>query len=231
MGQSRPRKLRLHIVTQTTSETPAYERIARFYEANRSPGNRVRPPITMLAIFEHHGFHVVEDSDTQEIVAIGGILDHELSNTLLREAGATRVVLNGYRLQRILHWTRAVFGFVMDPPDVHFSVVASWNGASLHNTVESGFGDWDPPNELLAKLGHAREDVLPLASLDPPPPEGSPGKTFLRFDRDRLDAVRDRLLELKKSGVIEGPDGSHVEIDIDIPILSELDPREPLMPP
>ena len=134
------------------SAEPDFSDVRRFFLANHSDYNKARGDHVLLERIEEHHFVIIEQAGA--IVGVAGTFRHG-RNGVYREAGATRITLNGFGLQKLTHYARSLHEHILEPGyQAYYSTVLDANHPSKHNMEQVGFVDWpDPPGELVAHRG------------------------------------------------------------------------------
>jgi hypothetical protein len=83
--------------------------VTAFYEANRHENNKERGDDELLRAVRIDRKLVLASHDN---VIVGSSAVFEFLDGRFREAGATRIVLNGFGLQKVLHYVRAIHEFL-----------------------------------------------------------------------------------------------------------------------
>lgn len=111
-----------------------------------------------------------------------------------REAGATRIIENGFGFQRILHSLRAVHEYVMDCDyEAYFSTVVAGNAASIRNLMAVGFRHWPNPDpDLVAYKADLARKAGRTAQID-----------YYQLPRDVLPQCAQSIIDLDGKGFLE----------------------------
>lgn len=176
--------------------------ITRFYEENRHEGNRVRDPLEMIRSISEKKFFFINDN-AGSIVAAGGCF----SSGVHREVGATRVIKNGFGFQRILHYIRTVSEFFWDPPaGKYFTVIASWNKASITNTIRCFFSEFTPDKCFMTQIHKDNSQNVT--------------KRFFYLSPDMVRKHAELIIRLDNQPVISNKNtGENVQLYIDVPLI------------
>ena len=124
------------------------KRIDEFYKKNAHTHNIERGDnILLKAIRDNRKMFIVEE-EGGEIVGASAVFNH--LNGRFREAGATRIILNGFKLQQYFHSARAVHEYIMDADyNEYFSTVVAGNNRSIRNVEAAHFEHWRTPDSSL----------------------------------------------------------------------------------
>lgn len=196
------KRLRVRIGSSEMTESEL-ERIQSFYEKHRHEGNAIRDPDILRRAIRDNKSYIIEDIDNEEIVGLSFCF--VLGDGLYTESGGTRIVLGGYRLQRVINYVAAMHEFLLDPPEYeYYSIVADWNAPSFGNLLAIGFERWAPDAELVRLI-----NVMPRE-----------GKSFYRLPREALPQIRDNLLDIVENPLLPGKaELEPVSIEFDIVII------------
>ncbi len=160
---------------------------------------------------------VVIEQDGVGIVGVSGTFDHGKDGEF-REAGATRITLNGFNFQRVLHYARSLHEFILDYSYTgYFSTVVDSNEGSINNLEAVGFERWSHPDPAL---------VAAKAALS------KPGRVveYIHLTNEALVSHARELLEIEESPSLRRPNRSKpgefetVDILLDLEILNEHHP-------
>jgi hypothetical protein len=134
----------LSVTIRNTTEAD-FETIKRYFLDNSSEYNSVRSDDILLERVSDRKFVVIEQNGVG-IVGVSGTFDHG-EDGKYREAGATRITLNGFRFQRVLHFARSLHEFILDYSYTgYFSTVVDSNEGSINNLEAVGFERWSHPD-------------------------------------------------------------------------------------
>ncbi|MEM7226451.1 MAG: hypothetical protein AAF495_25995 [Pseudomonadota bacterium] len=168
-------------VTLRDSTERDFAAVKRFFLDNHSDYNKTRGDHLLLERIEAHHFVIIERAGA--IVGVAGTFRHGPGG-IYREAGATRITLNGFGLQRVTHYARSLHEHLLEPGyRDYYSTVVDANEASKHNMAKVGFVDWPDPPDGLSKQRSAA--VAPDKRID-----------FMRLPEACLSAHAKALLAL-----------------------------------
>ncbi len=141
-------------ITVRSSVEADFPAIKAFIDTYQHEYNARRDDATLLAMIKRRYFllfHVsIPPVDTAEtLVAVSGLFEHGDEGQWI-EAGATRVILNGFGLQRLATDLRALTAVVTnsDLQEI-FATVVDGNATSRANLEACGFEPWTPPQALV----------------------------------------------------------------------------------
>ena len=181
-------------ITFRDSTEADFPDVRRFFLANHSDYNKARGDLVLIERIGQHHFVIIEQAG--QVVGVAGTFRHG-PNGIYREAGATRITLNGFGLQKLTHYLRSLHEHLLEPGyQAYYSTVLDANHPSKHNMAAVGFVDWpDPPAALIAHRGAI---VTPARKVD-----------FMRLpDRCLVDHA-EALLALAAEPVLSRDDRAH----------------------
>jgi len=178
-------------------------RIQGFLAANRSALNLGRRHALSNGADCHW---LAAERDDGGIVAVGAIFRWG-EDYAYREAGAARVVLNGYGIHRVLMLSRIVHECIALPGfSTFYCSTLEVNAASLRLFASLGLSPWpDPPNTLRERRVILPDTVGPLL--------------FFRIPTNKLALYARELLELEHKGMLPAKHGGEplaMALDIDV---------------
>lgn len=163
-----------------------YAQIYDFYESNRHTFNAERDPMVLLDSLRNGSAVYILNPD-EEIVASSLTFRYGSRHT---ETGGTRVIKNGFGLQRVMKWYQVVNDHLFRPPEgIYFAVVAKDNAASKANIERCGFIETEISEEFLFDLGIADSSL------------GE--KAVFSFDDKQLPYISEQLLAVHREPVIK----------------------------
>lgn len=141
-----------------------YAQVHLFLQNHPHPYNSRREDHVLLERVRNHKFILFfsHANGSPELVGVSGIFEHG-DEGQWREAGATRIILNGFGLQRIATAVRALHEFILDPEfEAFFATVVDGNTRSASNLRAMGFEDWAPLPALIdaKKALHRRQGAF-----------------------------------------------------------------------
>lgn len=112
--------------------------IKEFHQNNQHAYNAARGDDVLLRAIQRDRTMLLIVAPNGTIVGASAVF--VLLDGRFREAGATRIIENGFGFQQILHSLRAVHEYVMDCDyEAYFSTVVAGNAASIRNLIAVGF--------------------------------------------------------------------------------------------
>ena len=180
-----------------------------YFLAHHSAYNKARGDPVLLDRIEQHRFVMIEQ-DGVGLVGVAGTFRHGA----FREAGATRITLNGFGLQKVTHYARSLHEHIVGPPpDVYYATVIDSDRRSLENMEQVGFVPWTDPDPQL--VSHRTAMAEPERVVD-----------FLRLPQARLADHARALLDLEATPVLHRPDRTRpgrleaARLTLDLEVLS-----------
>ncbi len=168
--------------------------VKRYFLDNHSDYNKARGDHVLLERIQAHHFVIIER--TGAIVGVAGTFRHGPGG-IYREAGATRITLNGFGLQRVTHYARSLHEHLLEPGyQAYYSTVVDTNEASKHNLAKVGWVDWPDPPVQLAE--HRSTMVAADRRID-----------FMRLPETRLAEHAKALLALAAQPQLQRHDRTH----------------------
>ncbi len=176
-----------------------------FYKENRDPGNSERDTLTLLRRAKQRRIFVIENPQG-EIRGASLTIPYGGGNV---EAGATRIIENGFGLQCIINWCSSLQEFLFSPPEgEYYSVVAATNLPSIHNLKKCLFEEWTPHRTFFAQSGYEADEVDKNAYK------------FFRLDPWHLQAHAASLTALhEKPFLINKTTGERIFLTFDFPMM------------
>lgn len=161
-----------------------WPKVSRFYAHNRHTNLRDRGDEELLRTIHHERRLLVALNWQDEIVAASATFG--MLGGRFRELGATRVIKNGFGLQKVLLCLRALHEEIEDPSyEEQYTVVSEENHASLRSVEAMGFVPWNAPEDLVAKrAAKSRAGDLPTRRV-----------RYLRLPKHRLPIMAEQLLK------------------------------------
>ena len=136
-------------ITLRDSVEADFPAVHRYFLEHHSAYNKARGDHLMLTRIKAHRFVIIEQAGA--IVGVAGTFRHG-PHGIYREAGATRITLNGFGLQKVTHYARALHEHITAPGyRVYFGTVVDSNARSKHNMESVGFVAWPSPDQGLVK--------------------------------------------------------------------------------
>lgn len=159
--------------------------IKEFYQNNQHPYNAARGDDVLLRAIQRDRTMLLIVAPNGTIVGASAVF--ALLDGRFREAGATRIIENGFGFQQILHTLRAVHEYVMDCDyEAYFSTVVAGNAASIRNLIAVGFRHWpDPDADLVAYKTDLAREAGRTARID-----------YYHLPRSVLPSYAQRILDL-----------------------------------
>ncbi len=203
-------------VTIRNSIGDDFQEVKRYFLDNLSDYNVARSDDVLLERIGQRKFVIIEQRGVG-FVGVSGTFDYGEDGDY-REAGATRITLNGFGFQRILHYARALHEFILDYSyAAYFGTVVDGNTRSIRNIESIGFEKWPDPDPLL---------VAEKAKAS------KPGRKveYYRLPNARLVDHAVALLQLEANPVLQRPDRNKpgafetARLTLDLEILNEHHP-------
>jgi hypothetical protein len=185
------------VIRQATSRD--LPKVLHFYAQHSHPNLKARGDEAMIqAAREDRKLVLVLDGS--EVVGAAATFEHLDGD--YHEAGAARIIINGYGLQKVLVWARTIHTFLMDPPrGEYFSVVRDTEGADAQRSktalLKCGFEPWsDVPAEVRALK--------------------QPGRAFFRLPREALVEHAKDLLDVRGAHRTSSTGQSPIQLDLQL---------------
>jgi hypothetical protein len=181
-------------------------RVQEFYRLHPDPGLAVRDPESLMRAISDHKAFMIFDTATGDLVGV--TLCFSRNDGEHTEVGGTRIILNGYHLQRLITSVCAVHEFLRAPPEKEFyAVVANWNTVSSGNLQAIGFVPWVPDKNFVEQ-----------------PPAGGISQpfTFYRLPRSALTSMADTLISFKSHPEITSTHAADtLRVDLDVGFIRD----------
>lgn len=119
------------VTIRNTTEAD-FKAIRQFFLDNPSEYNLARSDEVLLERIGQRKFVIVEQNNVG-LVGVSGTFDHGPDGEFC-EAGATRIILNGFGFEKVLHYARSLHEFILDYSYTdYFSTVVDNNTKSISN--------------------------------------------------------------------------------------------------
>lgn len=205
-------RLRLALDTDRGVAEQELERFKVFYQEHADPKVRQRTDAQMLSAIRDNKMCYIHHADLG-IIACGATFDY--LNGDYREAGADRVIENGFHLQKVLQAYRAVQEYFYDRPEKeYFALHAKGNNISARTLLSAGFVSWMPPEELLLE----RSRVLNADGFIEADYYRLPEKAYGECARYLLEVVHNPVLSRRSR---EGEEVDSIEIQFQTRLMDE----------
>ena len=198
--------------------------VKKFYADNAHAYNAARSDDLLLNTIQQNRKMLILQGPSGEVLGATAVFD--LLDGRFREAGATRITLNGFRIQRIFHHLRAVHEHVMDHDyEAYFSTVVVSNKQSINNLEAVGFEMWDAPAPDLVRykkaLAEAQGRTSQIAYYR------LPEKKLTVFAREILSMIDNGTLTRESRTTPGATESIELKLDVEIaryhrPVLERL---------
>ncbi len=184
--------------------------VVRFYSENPSANIADRDYEILLDAIEQQKLLLVEDGHGNHRKIVGACSVFHWMGSRYREIGATRVVLNGYKLQQVMTLIRVLNEELTDPDWTEiFGICRPTAAASLHNLKAIGFEDWSPDKYL-------KSHVTIVAGRD-----RFTGNNVVCCPMGALPSMAAYLLRIVDKRKLSGRNGE-ADIEIDVYIIKKM---------
>lgn len=167
---------------------PLYASLYDFYDGNRHQFNAERDPMVLLDSLKDGGGIIIKDPE-DKIVASSLLFRYGRKHT---ETGGTRVLKNGFKLQRVMKWYQTLSEYLFGWPDDHFfAFIAKGNGGSTANIEACGFKEIDMSMNFLTDLGVTTPEQI------------KEKKGLFTFDLSNISKIANDLLNIHENPVLK----------------------------